>query len=179
MPPQTPPIDSRVLRATFDGAEPLTIGIEEELMLLDPHTLDLAPVAPQVLARLGGDGRAVIDRIIEGLPAHLAAGGCALLVQSSVTGTRETLDRLSDAGLEPAIVLRRRGPLGPILSGRVDYLIGKGLVRGPRLEEEVLVIAAQSPRARAGVSSVRAGEPGGVPLLHGVRRAAGPARTGA
>jgi carboxylate-amine ligase len=54
---QTPPIESSTLRATFDGAEPLTIGVEEELMLLDPATLDLAPVAKQVLDRLAGDER--------------------------------------------------------------------------------------------------------------------------
>ena len=36
---QTPPIDADSLRATFDAAEPLTVGIEEELMLLDPETL--------------------------------------------------------------------------------------------------------------------------------------------
>jgi glutamate---cysteine ligase / carboxylate-amine ligase len=54
---QTPPTDSGALRAAFDGVEPLTVGIEEELMLLDPATLDLAPVAPQVLDRLGGDER--------------------------------------------------------------------------------------------------------------------------
>ena len=85
----------------------------------------------------------MIDRIIEQLSEHLTPGGCALLVQSSVTGTRETLDRLADAGLEPTIVERRRGPLGKLMAGRVDYLISEGLLRGPRLEEEVLVIGAQ------------------------------------
>src|SRR5690348_13974305 len=54
---QTPPIDADTLRATFDAVEPLTIGIEEELMLLDPQGLDLAPVAPEVIGRLAGDQR--------------------------------------------------------------------------------------------------------------------------
>ena len=75
-----------------------------------------------------------------------------------MTGTRETLDRLSDAGLEPTIVQRRRGPLGPILAGRVDYLIGEGRLRGPRLEEEVLVIRARRSgvlvEAAAGLAAV-------------------------
>jgi release factor glutamine methyltransferase len=109
-----------------------------------PAPPDLGPARGDRAWNAGSDGRAVIDRIIEQLPAHLAPGGCALFVQSSVTGTRETLDRLSAAGLEPSIVQRRRGPLGPILSGRVDYLISEGLLRGPRLEEELLVIAASS-----------------------------------
>jgi release factor glutamine methyltransferase len=91
----------------------------------------------------GSDGRAIIDRLIDELPRHLAPGGCALIVQSSVTGTRATLDRLRDAGLEPSIVERRRGPLGPILGERIDYLISKGMLAGPRLEEDILVIAAR------------------------------------
>jgi release factor glutamine methyltransferase len=94
----------------------------------------------------GADGRAIIDRLIDGLPRHLAPGGRALIVQSSVTGTRTTLDRLSDAGLEPSILERRRGPLGPILAGRVDYLINERLLPGPRLEEDILVISARSSR---------------------------------
>jgi release factor glutamine methyltransferase len=113
-----------------------------------PAPPDLAPQPGDRAWNAGGDGRAVIDRIIEQLPEHLTPGGCALIVQSSVTGTRETLDRLADAGLEPSIVQRRRGPLGPILTERIDYLIREGLVRGPRLEEEVLVIAAQHPQRR-------------------------------
>jgi release factor glutamine methyltransferase len=107
------------------------------------------PAPPELPARRGDhawnageDGRVIIDRIIEQLLEHLAPGGCAMFVQSSVTGTRETLDRLSDAGLEPTIVQRRRGPLGPILAGRIDYLISEGRLRGPRLEEDVLVIGA-------------------------------------
>jgi glutamate---cysteine ligase / carboxylate-amine ligase len=45
------------LRAAFDVAAPMTVGLEEELMLLDPATLDLAPRAAQVLQRLSGDTR--------------------------------------------------------------------------------------------------------------------------
>jgi carboxylate-amine ligase len=37
------------LRAVFDAPAPLTIGIEEEVMLVDPVTLDLAPVAAELL----------------------------------------------------------------------------------------------------------------------------------
>jgi glutamate---cysteine ligase / carboxylate-amine ligase len=45
------------LRAAFDAPSPLTVGIEEELMLLDPGTLDLTPRAREVLERTGGDTR--------------------------------------------------------------------------------------------------------------------------
>ena len=45
------------LRRAFDAAEPFTVGLEEELMLLEPDTLELAPRAAEVLARLEGDPR--------------------------------------------------------------------------------------------------------------------------
>jgi carboxylate-amine ligase len=48
--------DTEQLRASFDGGEP-TVGIEEELMLLDPETFDLAPRASEVLDALAGDAR--------------------------------------------------------------------------------------------------------------------------
>jgi carboxylate-amine ligase len=44
------------IRAVFDATPPLTVGLEEEAMLLDPHTLDLAPVADTTLAAVA-DGR--------------------------------------------------------------------------------------------------------------------------
>jgi release factor glutamine methyltransferase len=145
------------------------------------------PAPPDVDGAKGGrawnagrDGRAVVDRLIDQLPDHLTPDGRVLLVQSSVTGTSETLARLERVGLAPSIVQRRRGPLGPILRGRVDYLIREGLIRGPRLEEEVLVIRGQYARTRAGgVRAVRGRESGGVSVLRGLRDAGGGARPGA
>jgi glutamate---cysteine ligase / carboxylate-amine ligase len=45
------------LRAPFDAATPLTIGLEEEAMLLDAETLDLLPRAAEVIDRTGHDPR--------------------------------------------------------------------------------------------------------------------------
>jgi glutamate---cysteine ligase / carboxylate-amine ligase len=45
------------LRAAFEADAPMTVGLEEELMLLDPETLDLTPRAAEVLARVEGDPR--------------------------------------------------------------------------------------------------------------------------
>ncbi|HMC07125.1 MAG TPA: YbdK family carboxylate-amine ligase [Solirubrobacterales bacterium] len=45
------------LEAIFDSPAPLTVGLEEEVMLLDPTSLDLAPRAEEVLARVAGDRR--------------------------------------------------------------------------------------------------------------------------
>jgi len=43
------PIDSVELAAAFAPGREMTVGIEEEVMLLDPETLDLAPVARELL----------------------------------------------------------------------------------------------------------------------------------
>lgn len=56
--PLRPPPTAAELRARFDAVEPFTVGLEEELMLLDPATLDLAPVAQELLRTcLDGDAR--------------------------------------------------------------------------------------------------------------------------
>ena len=52
---QTPGADD--LRTRFDAVEPLTVGLEEELMLLDGESLDLLPRAADVIGRTGGDER--------------------------------------------------------------------------------------------------------------------------
>jgi glutamate---cysteine ligase / carboxylate-amine ligase len=56
MSPEPPPTGAE-LRAAFDAAEPLTIGIEEELLLLDPESFDLVGRAPELIERAEGDPR--------------------------------------------------------------------------------------------------------------------------
>jgi carboxylate-amine ligase len=46
-------MDARRLAEAFDAVEPFTVGLEDEVMLLDPDTLDLMACAPALLARLG------------------------------------------------------------------------------------------------------------------------------
>jgi carboxylate-amine ligase len=46
-------MDGDRLAATFEAVEPFTVGLEEEVMLLDPDTLELAERAPELLALLG------------------------------------------------------------------------------------------------------------------------------
>jgi len=48
--PVPPPPTAAQLRALFDAPAPLTVGLEEEAMVLDAGTLDLAPRAPELLA---------------------------------------------------------------------------------------------------------------------------------
>ena len=46
------------LRLAFEADAPMTVGVEEELMVLDPETFDLAPRAHAVLERVKGDLKA-------------------------------------------------------------------------------------------------------------------------
>jgi len=56
--PADPAGAESALRAPFDAdREAFTVGVEEELMLLEPGSLDLAPVAGDVVEALGGDPR--------------------------------------------------------------------------------------------------------------------------
>jgi len=57
--PATQPTDltADALRAAFEVPSAMTVGIEEELMVIDARSLDLAPRAPELLAATGGDPR--------------------------------------------------------------------------------------------------------------------------
>lgn len=91
--------------AAFDRAEPMTIGVEEELMLLSPGDLDLAPVAPEVMERVGDDPRFKLEmpasqieslttpcETVHDIGAQLAgarrdlAGACDDLVELAASG---------------------------------------------------------------------------------------------
>lgn len=58
--PEQPP-SATALEATFDRAPEFTVGIEEELMLLDPGTLELAPRARELLEWVGDDERLKLE----------------------------------------------------------------------------------------------------------------------
>jgi carboxylate-amine ligase len=57
IPRSEPVLEAPPLRAVFDAPRSPTIGIEEELMLLHPRTLDLEPASEEALAALTGDTR--------------------------------------------------------------------------------------------------------------------------
>jgi carboxylate-amine ligase len=87
----------------FGAADrPMTVGLEEELMLLDGETLDLAPCATEVLARLDGDGRFVPElpaaqiEIVAPPTATVAEGARAL------AAARADLARAADGVARPA-----------------------------------------------------------------------------
>jgi release factor glutamine methyltransferase len=89
----------------------------------------------------GPRGRAFLDRICAQAGDHLAPGGVLLLVQSSVCGERETIEALAARGLRAEVVFRHRGPLGPLLTARVDWLRAQGMLL-PGDQEDVIVVRA-------------------------------------
>src|SRR4051794_1582002 len=63
----------------------------------------------------GTDGRVLLDRVLDEAPAHLTPGGELLVVQSTVIGEDQTLERLRRGRLAADVVERREGPLGPLM----------------------------------------------------------------
>jgi len=104
------------LRAAFEPPSAMTVGIEEELMLLDARTLDLAPRAHEVLAATGGD-----ERFKPELPAaqlEIAAPPAASVPEAAAALVRARADiaaiaapdaRLAAAGAHPFAA-----PEGPV-----------------------------------------------------------------
>lgn len=92
----------------------------------------------------GPDGRILMDRLIADAPAHLHPGGLLLLTHSSLNGEQETLDRMREAGLEPAVLERRTGPLGPLMAARAPMLEASGRLEPGVREEDLLIVAGAS-----------------------------------
>jgi carboxylate-amine ligase len=95
------------LRAAFDAPAPMTIGLEEELMLLDPATLDLLPRAA-ALVDAAGDARFKLEMPSAQLelslppersvPAAIAALASA---RRDLAAAAAPFGRLAAAGVHP------------------------------------------------------------------------------
>ncbi|HEY6758251.1 MAG TPA: YbdK family carboxylate-amine ligase [Baekduia sp.] len=96
------------LRAAFARHRALTVGLEEEVMLLDPDTLDLAPVAADVLRTLDGDARfkpelPAAQLEIAGAPAITVTDAARELARARADLVAATTDRArpAAAGVHP------------------------------------------------------------------------------
>jgi carboxylate-amine ligase len=96
------------IRAAFDSPAPLTVGIEEELMLIDPATLDLAPRATELIERAGGDPRFKLEMPAAQLeimsPPLANAAEVADFLGAARTDLKQMADglvRLACAGVHP------------------------------------------------------------------------------
>ena len=95
-------------RALLDGVADHTIGVEEELMLLDPDTLDLLPAAARVRAELGD--RVSLRTELAAAQVETASPVCATIGEAAqaLARARRTLApgvagwaRLAGAGTHP------------------------------------------------------------------------------
>jgi carboxylate-amine ligase len=96
------------IRAAFDEPGPLTVGIEEELMLVDPETLDLVPRARELLERLDGDPRyklelpaAQLEIVSPPLTSAHAAHEFLATARDDLKRAADGLVRLACAGVHP------------------------------------------------------------------------------
>jgi release factor glutamine methyltransferase len=120
-------------------------GQRFDLIATNPPYLPGPEVPTRGAARAwegGPDGRRFLDRIIDGASGHLAPGGVLLLLHSSVCGVETTLARMDAAGLRGDVVVRERGPLGPLLGARAGVLEERGLLAPGEREEDVVIIRA-------------------------------------
>jgi carboxylate-amine ligase len=114
-----PAANAEALRAAFDAPSGPTVGLEDEVMLLDAGSLDLAPRAADVLALTEGDRRFKLE-----LPAaqlEIVVGPVATVAEaaSALAAGRRALARavepvglaLAAAGLHPFAA--PEGPLNP------------------------------------------------------------------
>jgi release factor glutamine methyltransferase len=125
-----------------------------------PYVPGRDPDAARGVARAwhaGADGRALLDPLIAGAPAHLKPDGMLLVVHSEVNGIPATRDAMRAAGLDPEVLAEHRGPAGPLMRRR-----------GYEMDEELVVVIGGRATAR----------PSSPPLGHGPRsRTSTPPRT--
>ena len=112
------------------------------------ETDELPAKGPQRAWEGGRDGRLVLDRLLAEAPEHLRPGGFVLVVSSSVLGTDRTLEAMTAGGLDAEVVARRRGPLGPLMTARVQALEADGLLPPGQRHEDVVVIRGRKPVRR-------------------------------
>jgi glutamate---cysteine ligase / carboxylate-amine ligase len=100
--------DPAALRARFDDVSPLTVGLEEEAVLVDPATLLPLARAEAVLERLGGDPRFKLElpaaQLEIVLPPTATVGESAralAMARRELAAAAEDVGRLLVAGAHP------------------------------------------------------------------------------
>src|SRR4051812_49710282 len=124
-------LDPSDLRATFDAVPPLTLGLEEEAMLVDERSLQLLARAPEVIDRLDGDPRFKLElpasqlEIVLPPTATVAESARALAAaRREPAGAAPGIGRLAAAGAHP--LSPPRG--GPHTGGRAAPVAGEDAV---------------------------------------------------
>jgi len=95
------------LRIAFDAPEPLTLGLEEELMLLDAETLDLLPRATDVVEACGDERfklempAAQLELALPPVPSVPAAIAALAAARRDLAAAAAPVGRLGAAGVHP------------------------------------------------------------------------------
>lgn len=93
----------------------------------------------------GPEGRALIDPFCARAPDFLRPGGRVVVVHGSFNGEGATRELLEAGGLQTEVVLRHRGPFGPVGRAQLGPL---SPTDGQTAEdEETIVICGARPRA--------------------------------
>jgi len=100
----------------------------------------------------GRDGRALVDRIIAGLPGRLAPGGVVVLLHSALCGVAQTLAGLREHGVDAVVAARRHEPFGPLMRARAADLQRRGLIAPGQRHDELVVVRG---RVRGPVRNAR------------------------
>jgi carboxylate-amine ligase len=135
------------LRAAFEAPEPFTVGLEEEAMLLDPATLDLAPVATEVVreveARLPAaaspppvaSGTATLTPVAVAAKLELPASQLELIT-APARSVPDAIAALSSG--RRAVAEAARGIALPAVAGTHPFAAPLGVLNaGPRYDEIV------------------------------------------
>ena len=141
----------RVTALRGDLFEPVA-GRRFDLIVSNPPYLPdpddhLPNRGPERAWNAGARGREFVDRICAEAREHLHPGGALLLIHSSVCGERETFQALTAGDLEPSVIFRHRGPLGPRLAARADWLRQCGSLLDGDQEEVIIFRARLEPDA--------------------------------
>jgi release factor glutamine methyltransferase len=128
-------------------------GERFDLILANPPYIPAATPhppgrGPKRALDAGLDGRLFVDRVLDGAREHLRPGGVVLVVHSSFNGVEASLERLRRRGLEADVAASRRGPLGPVVSGRAMLLEARGLLAPGQRHEDMVVIRGRRTYAR-------------------------------
>jgi release factor glutamine methyltransferase len=93
----------------------------------------------------GRDGRMVLDPLCSAAAGLLTDGGSMLLVQSALSGVKQSLGVLRSTGLYAHVIASRWVPFGPVLSARAGWLEVTGQIESGCRTEELVVIRADKP----------------------------------
>jgi glutamate---cysteine ligase / carboxylate-amine ligase len=99
---QDQPPSAEAFRRVFDAAPELRVGIEEEVMLLDPATLELAPRAPELVSRLDESNRFKLELPASQVEILSEPERTATAAMTAIQAGRRKLAARAEGRLRPA-----------------------------------------------------------------------------